>query len=436
MIQSSVGKERLLRIQQIMKNATKKNPFNSTKISEYLKPFNIKADRKTIADDISTLQACDYPIIQCKSKRCGWYTKEEEKDALDFTEEEARIITDLLSSSAFLSKSVKDKMIAKVLKNMTQEFIDIVVNSKSIDFAKIASAETKDNGEHTALNDIKIIMQALKENRLIKFNYRTIYSYSSQDTKNSTTSPIFYAPTTYLKVRKVTSLEAYSFHKRSEPRDNEEDTVAAAKELLTDPKELHTVTALPLDLRCHNNLYFLICQDLTNNITLGFLMTRICNISLGHKTNAVPFQKRMYLATKFCKTQIAYESSDYYLKLSNISDETDENVKSIKPKLCGVSFFCYPVLYPLLIKKFTCKIMHSIPGLLYVSIVVNEDFHLRKWLTAYNNFIFPRSFDYLQTLESFFKPDFPNPYVSDYETFTFFAIKKEKEINSWYTLYD
>ena len=90
-------------------HATKEHPKNSNEISKYLASLGIKADRKTIYNDILRLQMDFQEPIEYNPKKWGYYITEPEFDTRDL-----RILMDCIQYADFITMEESTRLIGKV----------------------------------------------------------------------------------------------------------------------------------------------------------------------------------------------------------------------------------------------------------------------------------------------------------------------------------
>ena len=92
---------KLLCIRDYLRQHTDKDhPKNSKEISKYLATLGIKADRKTIYNDILRLQMDFHESIEYNYKGKGYYIADP-----DFEPHELRLMVDSIQSSKFITQS-------------------------------------------------------------------------------------------------------------------------------------------------------------------------------------------------------------------------------------------------------------------------------------------------------------------------------------------
>lgn len=98
------------------KYADKEHPKNATEICEYLATKNIRADRKTIYNDILRLQTdCGEPIEYSSSGR-GYYISKQE-----FESYELRLLLDSVRASSYATKEEAEQLTCKI-KNLSNVY--------------------------------------------------------------------------------------------------------------------------------------------------------------------------------------------------------------------------------------------------------------------------------------------------------------------------
>lgn len=141
------------------KYTNKENPKNANDIIEYLESKNIKAERKTIYNDIKKLKEELEEPIEYNKKKHGYYIAKP-----IFSLYELQILTDCVRASDFLSSEEVSS-----------------INNRIAGLTNIYDCEALNNikwiDEHTArpinseLSNVDLINKAIAENRKISFRY-------------------------------------------------------------------------------------------------------------------------------------------------------------------------------------------------------------------------------------------------------------------------
>lgn len=157
----SKQKQKLLILRNIMiKETDENNSLTVVDIINKLAGYGVKAERKTVYDDIATLQANNIDIVcEKKGHSNAYYVA-----SRDFQEEELFILADAISSSVFLTKKKSDELIEK-LKNLTSK-------EKSTQLSRnVYIANRAKSYNETIYYSINKIHKGIKENKKIEFKY-------------------------------------------------------------------------------------------------------------------------------------------------------------------------------------------------------------------------------------------------------------------------
>jgi predicted DNA-binding transcriptional regulator YafY len=113
MPKSTNQKQKVLRLMQIMLDYTDENHHLSVNdIIAKLATYDIKAERKTVYDDIETLRQFGVDIVMEKSKSFGYYVASRE-----FELPELKLLADAVQSSKFITEK-KSRQLIKKLQNL------------------------------------------------------------------------------------------------------------------------------------------------------------------------------------------------------------------------------------------------------------------------------------------------------------------------------
>lgn len=145
------------------KYTNKEHPKSAKEISEYLASKGIKADRKTIYNDILRLQVDFQEPIEYNPKKWGYYISEP-----IFSLYELQILTDCVRASSFLSAE-EVSSINKRISELTNVY----------DCEKLNSMAWLDKKSPAPINselyNVDIIQRAIEQNRKIRFR---LFQYS------------------------------------------------------------------------------------------------------------------------------------------------------------------------------------------------------------------------------------------------------------------
>ena len=111
-------KQKLLTMKKLFEAKTDENhSFTGAKLIEILGEIGIKAERKTIYDDIKTLCDSGMDIVTVKDGHSNAYYLGERT----FQQEELFVLADAIASSRFLTKKKSQELIKK-LQSLTSEY--------------------------------------------------------------------------------------------------------------------------------------------------------------------------------------------------------------------------------------------------------------------------------------------------------------------------
>ena len=143
----------------LRKHTDKDHPKNSKQISEYLAALGIKADRKTIYNDILRLQTDFQEPIEYSYKGKGYYIAEP-----DFEPHELRLMVDSIQSSKFITQTEARTISRKIVK-LANEYTKDSLNR----VAYVADRVRSKND--SVVREADRIHQAIALNRKIGFRY-------------------------------------------------------------------------------------------------------------------------------------------------------------------------------------------------------------------------------------------------------------------------
>lgn len=155
------SKIKLLRILQILQDTDIDHPINTTGIIAKLKKsYDIDAERKSVMRDISTLMSfTEYDIVKCCNSNDGWYMI-----TRDFEDHELKLFADFIASAKYLSEKDSSDILEKIINHASPSGRELIQSSL------ISDKGQKLRGAHF-LEYFSIIIQAIRENKKIKFKY-------------------------------------------------------------------------------------------------------------------------------------------------------------------------------------------------------------------------------------------------------------------------
>lgn len=110
MAKSANQKTKLLRLYQILLHQTDEDhPITVAQIIEELAKYDIKAERKSIYDDLESLRQCGLDVQSRKGRSPGWFVGER-----SFELPELKLLMDAVQSSRFITQRKSDVLIRKL----------------------------------------------------------------------------------------------------------------------------------------------------------------------------------------------------------------------------------------------------------------------------------------------------------------------------------
>lgn len=110
MAKSANQKLKLLLLQRYMlRNTDEDHPVSIPQLVEELARHNVKAERKSIYDDLEALRQLGLDVQSRKGKSAGWFVGER-----DFQLPELKLLMDAVQSSRFITQKKSDALIAKL----------------------------------------------------------------------------------------------------------------------------------------------------------------------------------------------------------------------------------------------------------------------------------------------------------------------------------
>lgn len=145
---------------------------NAKDISEYLASKGIRAERKTIYNDILKLQTTFQEPIEYSHKKRGYYISKPQ-----FTTYELQIIVDSVRTANFLSEKETSNICKKISELSNIYDYEVLFNSAWIgdESAKPANSE---------LLNVDLIQQAIRHNKKIRFRYFGYFPTASNRSNN------------------------------------------------------------------------------------------------------------------------------------------------------------------------------------------------------------------------------------------------------------
>ena len=110
MAKSAFQKTKLLHLAQLLLHETDEDhPITVARMIEELGRYDIKAERKSIYDDLEALRSFGLDVQCRKGKSPGWFIGERE-----FELPEVKLLMDAVQSSRFLTQKKSDALIRKL----------------------------------------------------------------------------------------------------------------------------------------------------------------------------------------------------------------------------------------------------------------------------------------------------------------------------------
>lgn len=152
-------KAKLLKILDILRRESDENhPISTKTLIDKLFEEGIECERKTLYDDIETLNECGYEIMTVKSKTNFYYIEDR-----DFSTAELKILLDAVEAARFITKK-KTEQLSEKLAYMAGKHKAEVLKSNILTL----------NGKHTnerIYYNVDTINEAIDEKKQISFKY-------------------------------------------------------------------------------------------------------------------------------------------------------------------------------------------------------------------------------------------------------------------------
>lgn len=160
MAKSEKQKLKLLYLLDLLRDSSDENhPISTQEIIHHLEKHGIKAERKSIYDDILCLQEYGYDIEQRKGRNGGCYLA-----SRDFELPEIKLLVDAVQSSKFLTQKKSLELIGKLEKLAGRH------SSGSLQRNVVVSGRVKNMDESIYYN-LDAIHEAISSNSQITFRY-------------------------------------------------------------------------------------------------------------------------------------------------------------------------------------------------------------------------------------------------------------------------
>ena len=160
MAKSANQKTKLLRLWQLLLRQTDEDhPITVAQIIEELARYDIKAERKSIYDDLESLRQLGLDVQCRKGRSPGWFVGQR-----DFELPELKLLMDAVQSSRFITQKKSDALIRKL------EGLASVHQARQLQRQVYVSGRIKVMNE-SIYYTVDAIHKAISENKKIKFQY-------------------------------------------------------------------------------------------------------------------------------------------------------------------------------------------------------------------------------------------------------------------------
>ncbi len=174
MAKSEGQKAKLLYLLKILTEETDEfHPLSTKDLIERLARLDIKAERKTIYSDISTLQDFGLDILYSGTHQAGGYYLA----SRDFELAELKMLVDMVQSSRFLSER-KSKELIRKLESLTGKY-----EAASLKRTVYVSKRAKSQNE-SVFYAVDAIHRAIGEDRAVDFQYQIYTPSQDQELKS------------------------------------------------------------------------------------------------------------------------------------------------------------------------------------------------------------------------------------------------------------
>lgn len=160
MPKSPKQKQKLLYIAKYIMEETDENHVVTTpNLIAYLAANDIKAERKSIYDDIDTLIDFGFDIVRKDGPKGGYFLA-----SRDFELAEVKLLVDLVQSSKFITTKKSRELIKKLEKQVSKQ------NAKTLQRQVVVADRNKTANEHIYYS-VDVIYEAIAKNKQIRFQY-------------------------------------------------------------------------------------------------------------------------------------------------------------------------------------------------------------------------------------------------------------------------
>lgn len=162
------NKRSLFILKYLTEQTDEKHFATITNINEYLRQYNLDANRETISECIKELQEVGYDIFCVRSTQNQYYMRER-----PFSLAEVKLLVDAVQSSRFISKEQSSELISKLA--------DLVGSHKGEILKRQLYIESRAKTDNLGIMEyVDKIHQAITENKKIKFKY---FEYNARKEK-------------------------------------------------------------------------------------------------------------------------------------------------------------------------------------------------------------------------------------------------------------
>jgi len=153
------NKRSLFILKFLTEQTDEKHLATITNINEYLRQYDLDANRETISDCIKELQDVGYDIFCVRSTQNQYYMRER-----PFSLAEVKLLVDAVQSSRFISEEQSLELVSKLA--------DLVGSHKGEILKRHLYIESRAKTDNAGIMEyVDKIHQAITENRKIKFKY-------------------------------------------------------------------------------------------------------------------------------------------------------------------------------------------------------------------------------------------------------------------------
>ena len=176
-------KQKVLVLRELLlRNSDEEHPISIKTMIDELERHGIKAERKSLYDDMETLRAFGLDVLSRKGATPGWFVGER-----DFELAELKLLVDAVQSSKFITRKKSDSLIRKL------EGLASVHQAKALQRQVYVSGRVKTMNESIYYNVDKL-HAAVGERRQVRFRY---FDYNSRKERVFRREGRYYTVTPY-----------------------------------------------------------------------------------------------------------------------------------------------------------------------------------------------------------------------------------------------